>query len=301
MWHSFLQTLSFQAGYNTTLVLSSTITLGMACGVIGSFIYLRKRAMLSDTVSHATLPGVALGFMVAVMFDLNDGRHLPTLLAGAALTALLGGLCVQWIKINTRLNEDVAIGSVLSVFYGGGIVLLSVIQRMETGSKAGLETFLLGQVSGLTQNESWTIMIAAIVVVIAALLLFKELTLICFDSLYARSTGQPLLKLDITLLALMIIVVCIGLKTVGLVLIVALLITPAATARFWTDNITSLIVLASIFGALSCYIGAALSATLPNLPTGGVIVLSAASFFTLSFILAPKRGLFSSLLGARHA
>ncbi len=301
MWDDFLHVLMFQAAHNTNMVLTSTIFLGAAGGMIGSFIYLRKRAMLTDTLSHATLPGVALGFIVAVLLDLNDGRHLPTLLAGAALTALLGGLCVQWIKSKTRLNEDVAIGSVLSVFYGGGIVLLSAIQRMEAGSKAGLETFLLGQVSGLSQSETQLIMLVSVVVIIAACALFKEFRLICFDEIYARAGTMPVLKLDMALLALMIVVVCIGLKTVGLVLIVALMIIPAVTARFWTDDTAKLVVIAALCGALSCYIGASLSASLPNLPAGAMIVLTAFSFFTFSFFLAPKRGLLSSSLRSHHA
>ncbi len=301
MWHDFFNVLTFQGGYNSNLVLLSTFVLGAACGVIGSFVYLRKRALLSDAISHATLPGIAFGFLAALALGLNDGRHLPTLMIGAATTALLGGLCIQWIKTNTRLNEDVAIGSVLSVFYGGGVVLLSIIQRLQAGSKAGLETFLLGQVSGLSANESLIILVTCVLVAVAAIFLFKELTLICFDFSYAQSSGQPYIKLDLTLLALMIVVVCVGLKTVGLVLIVALLIIPPVTARFWTDDMPSLIFLAAAFGALSCYIGGALSATLPNLPTGATIVLTASSLFLLSFLFSPRRGIVSSFYRVRHA
>lgn len=301
MWRDFFNVLTFQAGYNSNLVLLSTFVLGSACGIIGSFIYLRKRALLSDAVSHATLPGVALGFLVALALGLNDGRHLPTLMLGAALTALLGGLCVHWIKTKTRLNEDVAIGSVLSVFYGGGIVLLSIIQRLQAGSKAGLETFLLGQVSGLNANESMVIIVTCVIVVAIAFLLFKEFALLCFDAAYAQTSGQPHMKLDIALLALMIVVVCVGLKTVGLVLIVALLITPAVTARFWVDNMPGLVFLAAAIGASSCYIGGALSATLPNLPTGATIVLTACAFFLFSFLFSPRRGVLFSLSSVHHA
>ncbi|MEL0145008.1 MAG: metal ABC transporter permease, partial [Alphaproteobacteria bacterium] len=153
MFETLLNALLFRAGYNAALVTVGTTLLGIAAGSTGTFIFLRKRALLSDAVAHATLPGVGVAFMVLVALG-GDGRNLPALLAGSALSAWLGLVTVQWISRRTRLAEDAAIGAVLSVFFGGGIVLLTVIQAMTTGRRAGLEEFLLGATAGMLFHDA---------------------------------------------------------------------------------------------------------------------------------------------------
>lgn len=135
--------LTFQLGYNATLVTIGAILLGFAAGVTGTFLFLRKRALVSDAIAHATLPGVGLAFIAMTALGL-DGRWLPGLLLGSAISAFLGLLTVQWLVSRTRLSEDAAIGAVLSVFFAFGIVLLTVIQTLPSGGQAGLEGFLLG-------------------------------------------------------------------------------------------------------------------------------------------------------------
>ncbi len=291
MDNALLDILLFQSGYNTNLVLFSATILGAVAAMVGAFIFLRKRTLISDAISHATLPGIGLGFLVAFALGIEGGKHLPTLLVGAAFTGILAALSIQWIHKNTRLNEDVAIGSILSIFYGAGIVLLSFIQRLEGASQAGLDSFLLGQVTGLSYSEAVTILCLSLITLATTLTFFKDLTLLCFDREYARSIGKSVENLDFLLIALMLAVVCTGLKTVGLILILALLIIPSASMRFWTDNIKALLFLSAAFGAFSAYIGAALSAHLTNIPTGAAIVLTAGALFFLSFIFAPRRGI----------
>lgn len=299
---ALLEILLFQSGYNTNLVLISTLALGAAAGLVGAFIFLRGRTLISDAVSHATLPGIAIGFLIAFTLGLDGGKHLPTLMIGAGLTGMLSALTVQWIHKNTRLNEDVAIGSVLSVFYGAGVVLLSFIQRLDGASQAGLDGFLLGQVTGLSYNEALVIIGLSICTFLLCLLSLKDLTLLCFDREYAHSIGKSIQKLDVLLIALMLAVVCTGLKTVGLILILALLIIPPVTARLWTDRLQTMLIIGPALGALSCYIGASLSAYLTNIPTGGAIVLTGAVFFFISFILSPKRGIIALHFGkVKHA
>lgn len=280
-----LAILTFQGGYNTNLVLVSAMILGLAAGLVGSFIFLRQRTLISDAVSHATLPGIGIGFLVAFSLGLEGGRHLPTLMAGAALTGALAAISVQWIKDNTRLSEDIAIGSVLSVYYGGGVVLLSFIQRLKGAAQAGLDSFLLGQVTGTTLNEAYTITLLSLAVLVLCLLFLKELCLLCFDREFAQSIGAPVTRLDILLLALMLVIVCTGLKTVGMILILALLIIPPVTARLWTADFKHMLILASLLGVASAFFGAALSAHITNMPTGGAIVLSAAAMFTVSLLM----------------
>lgn len=290
--------LTLQGGFNTTVVLLGSACLGAAAAVVGVFVLLRKRALISDAISHATLPGVALGFLVAYGLGLDGGRNLPILLTGAALTGVLGVLAVQWIKDHTRLPEDTAIGSVLSVFFGAGMVLISTIQTLSGGSRAGLNSFLLGQTAALSSFEAELIAGAALVVITLALLFCKEMAAVCFDAGYVQSLGWRVWRIDLLMMALMLTVLCIGLKTVGLVLIIALLIIPPVAARFWTDRLGRMLWIAGLFGAASCYVGAALSALLPRLPAGGVIVLTAGGLFVLSLLIAPARGVIAALV--RH-
>ncbi len=289
--------LLLQLGYNATLVTLGAMLLGMAAGVGGTFLFLRKRALVSDAISHATLPGVALAFIAMVALG-SDGRNLIGLLGGAALSAAVGLLLVTWLSTRTRLAEDAAIGSVLSVFFGFGIVLLTVIQSMSAGRQAGLEGFLLGSTAGMLRSDAMVIAVSAALTLALVLLLRRPLTLASFDPEYATSTGQNVQRTDLAMMGLVLAVTVVGLKIVGLILIVALLIIPPVTARFWTDRTDYVVLMSGLLGGASAYIGAALSAALPNLPTGPIIVLVGFGLFALSLLLAPGRGVVSALL--RH-
>lgn len=284
-----VQALTLQLGYNATLVAIGAALLGLAAGACGTFLFLRKRALVSDAVSHATLPGVALAFLVMVALG-GDGRNLAGLLAGSALSAGLGLLCLHWITRHTRLAEDAAIGAVLSVFFGFGIVLLTVVQSLSTGRQAGLEGFLLGQASGMLYSEAVLIAVGGAVAVLSVLALRRPLTAVAFDAEYAASSGIDVPRMDLALMALVLAVTIVGLKVVGLILIIALLIIPPVTARFWSQRTDAMLWLAAGFGGLSGYVGAAISATAPNLPTGPIIVLVAFGLFVASLIAAPQRG-----------
>lgn len=290
MLHDLFEILSFQSGYNTNVVLLGSCLLGTAGGVVGVFSLLRKRALISDAISHATLPGITLGFLVALALT-GTGKSLPFLMIGSTLSGILGVLLVQWIKDNTRLPEDSAIGTVLSSFFGLGVVLMSYIQTLKSGSQAGLESYLLGSTASMLQSEAEMIAFSALVITILAILFMKEFGLVCFDPEYAASRGWTVSKIDLLMMALLLAVVVIGLKTVGLILIIALVIIPPVAARFWTDRLGFMVSISAFTGGLSCYLGAALSALTPDLPSGATIVLTATSIFTLSLLFAPKRGI----------
>jgi manganese/zinc/iron transport system permease protein len=288
--------LLLQLGYNATLVAVGATLLGMAAGITGTFLFLRKRALVSDAVSHATLPGVCLAFLVMVALG-GDGRNLFGLLAGSALSATAGLLCMTWLTRHTRLAEDAAIGAVLSVFFGLGIVLLTVIQTLGSGRQAGLETFLLGSTAGMLWIDAMVIALGGVAVLLAVFLLRRPMMLVAFDPEYATARGLPVDRIDLAMMGLVMAVTVVGLKIVGLILIVALLIIPAVSARFWTDRADRVVQLAGLLGGLAGYIGAAVSASAPNLPTGPIIVLVSFTFFALSLFLAPSRGVLASVLG----
>jgi manganese/zinc/iron transport system permease protein len=292
---TFLEALTLNAGYNAALVGIGAALLGLTAGALGCFILLRGRALVSDAVSHATLPGVCLAFIVMAMFG-GDGRFLPGLLAGAALSAGLGLLCVDWLTRRTRLTEDAAIGAVLSVSFGIGIVLMTVIQTLNIGKPAGLSGFLLGGAAAMLRSEAETVLVAGLLSALAAFAMRRAMLLTAFDGMYAETLGISTRRTDLAMMGLALAVAVIGLKIVGLILIVALMIIPPVAARFWTERADVMIGIAGSIGALSGYVGTAISASGEKLPTGAVIVLTAASLFALSMLLAPRRGLLASWL-----
>lgn len=289
--------LTLQLGYNATLVTLGAALLGMAAGVGGTFLFLRKRALVSDAISHATLPGIGLAFIIMVALG-GDGRSLIGLLAGAAVSAGLGLLCVSWLSTRTRLAEDAAIGAVLSVFFGFGIVILTIIQTMNAGRQAGLEGFLLGSTAGMLRSDATVLAGAAALTLLLVLVLRRPLTLAAFDPEFGTSQGQNIARIDLAMMGIVLAVTVVGLKIVGLILIVALLIIPPVTARFWTDRTDHVVLIAGIIGGLSGFVGAAISAAVPGVPTGPIIVLVGFTLFAMSLLLAPKRGVLSSVL--RH-
>jgi manganese/zinc/iron transport system permease protein len=293
------QALLLQAGYNAALVAIGAGLLGFAAGASGTFLFLRKRALVSDAVAHATLPGVGLAFMLMVALG-GDGRSLVGLLAGSALSAMAGLFLIEWIVRRTRLAEDAAIGGVLGSFFGLGVVLLTVIQTMSAGRQAGLESFLLGSTAGMLLEDALIIAGGGTLAVLATWLLRRPMTLVAFDAEYAAALGYDVRRVDLAMMGLVMAVTVIGLKLVGLILIVAMLIIPPVTARFWTERSGRVIWIAGALGGAAGYLGAAISASAPAMPTGPIIVLVAAGLFALSLLFAPVRGVLAAVLRHRR-
>ncbi|MEO0482378.1 MAG: iron chelate uptake ABC transporter family permease subunit [Planctomycetota bacterium] len=283
------ETLTFRAGFNTNIVIGGATLLGLAAGVIGVFVLMRKRSLVTDALSHATLPGIGLAFLVAVWFGF-DGRTLPVLLLGATVTGVIGVLCIQVLLRLPRLHEDAAIGIVLSVFFGAGVVVLSYVQKNAPEGSAGLNTFIYGQAAAMRPPDVLLMAMIAVVAIITTLLFYKEFAVVCFDSPFARVTGWPVSLIDLVMMALVVAVTVAGLQAVGLILVVAMLIIPPVAARFWTDRLWLIVILAGVIGALSGYFGSVLSALLPRKPAGAVIVLTCGGLFLISMLCAPARG-----------
>lgn len=292
--------LLLQGGFALNMVLFSALCLGACAALIGVFFYLRKDILIADALSHATLPGIGAGFLLALALGINGGMAPAFLLIGAFASAVLGGAGVQWITRHTRLSHDSAIASVLSVFYAAGIVLFSGIQRLDNASQAGLNHFLLGQIAGMQVHEAFMICALSIIVLGGCVLYFRDFLLLSFDQTYAQCLGRPTTRLDKIMLGLMLGVICLGLKTVGLVLILALLVMPAAIARFWSARIVPMSLLSVLIGAGACYGGAALSAFYKNAPTGSTIILVLAAMLVFSFVFGVQKGLLFMKRGANY-
>lgn len=278
--------------YNTRIVVLAAGLLGLAGGVAGTFLLLRKRSLVTDALAHAMLPGVVGAFMISVLFfGGGAARSMGVLMFGAVVAALLGMGFIMLIRDQTRLKEDAALGIVLSVFYGGGVVLLSMAQRLPESGVAGLEGLLLGRAASLRMEDLRMVAMVAAVVVWLTAVLFKEFMLLCFDRGFAASAGMSVTWLDVLMMSLVIAVTVVGLKAVGLILVIALLIIPPASARFWTDRLGVMTLASAVLGLVSGVIGVTLSSRYADLPTGPVIVLCAGSLFLASVVLGPRRGL----------
>ena len=288
-WAELARVLTLQ-DYNTRVVIVGTTLLGLAAGLVGTFLILRKRALLSDTLSHATLPGIALTFILVTLMG-GEGKNLVWLIMGAAVFSVLGTASVLIIQRYTRLKDDAALGIVLSVYFGLGIALLGLATRMETGTAAGLTSFIYGKTASMLLFDAVLIGAVALVSAIFCLAFFKEFSMICFDHDYAATQGWPVMRLDFLMMTLVVVVTVIGLQAVGLILVVALLIIPPAAARFWTDRLRPMLLLSGGFGALSGLLGSAVSALMANLPAGAVIVLMASAVFLFSLAFGSARGL----------
>jgi manganese/zinc/iron transport system permease protein len=287
------------ADYNTRVVFAGVTALGAASGLVGTFLLLRKRSLLSDTVSHCTLPGIAIAFLIAEATGVS-GRSLPLLLLGAAVTGVLGMAAVATIRARSRVKDDAALAIVLSVFFGLGIALMVIIQQLPTGNAAGLSHFIYGKAASMTAGDARLILYASLLVAVVCAALFKEFKLLCFDVNFARTQGWPTIALDLALMGLVVAVTVIGLQAVGLLLVVAMLIIPAAAARFWSHRLGVTVLLATLIGAASGLVGVAASALFPKLPAGAVIVLAAVFCFAVSFVFGAERGLCKRWLEHRH-
>ena len=287
-----IDVMTLQAGFNSAVVVASATLLGAAAGTIGTFALLRNRVLMGDALAHSALPGLALAFIIGALSGIG-GRHLWLLLFGAAVSGIFGVFCVQLLVRCSRLEEDTAIGAVLSCFFGAGVVLMSVIQSLGTGEEGGLHHFIFGQTAAMNRADAWLILVVALLSLLVCAVMLKEFRLICFDQAFAATNGWPVSRLDLAMMALVVVITVIGLQAVGLLLIIALLVVPASGARFWASRMHTMAIGSALIGGISGYLGASASALLPRLPAGAVIVLVSGAVFIFSFLFAPRRGVIS--------
>jgi manganese/zinc/iron transport system permease protein len=271
--------------YTLRNVALGSAVLGIVGGVLGTFAVLRRQGLVGDALAHAALPGICLAFM------LSGSRAPAVLMLGAAISGWLGTLLILRIVRDTRLSEDTALGIVLTVFFGLGIVLLTQIQQSNNANQAGLDRYLFGQAATLVEEDVRTMAVVGAAALLVVALLFKELKLLSFDIEFAATLGFPTQRLNVLLTSSIVVAVVIGLQTVGVVLMAAMLVAPAVAARQWTNRLGMMVLLSGAFGAVAGVSGALISVTARRIPTGPMIVLCATAIVVVSLVIAPERGI----------
>ncbi len=271
--------------YTIRTVALGAAVLGIVAGALGTFALLRRQSLLGDAMSHAALPGVLIAFMLT-------GSKAPLVLVlGAAVAGVLGTFLLLTITRYSRIKEDAALGIILSVFFGFGLMLLTFLQRNPTAAQAGLNSILFGQAATLLVSDVITMAVFGGAALLALVVLWKEFKLLSFDRDFGSSLGYPMTVLDMALTTLLVIGVVIGLQAVGVVLMSALIVAPAAAARQWTDRLSVMLVVASTFGAIAGVAGALLSSLGQGLSTGPVVVLVISAIVLVSLLFGAARGL----------
>lgn len=296
----------------TDLVVYAAILLGVTCGLLGCFIVLRRRSLLGDAIGHSVLPGVCIGFL------LTSGRGMPSLLLGALVFGLVAALLIALVQRTTLLKTGESMGVVFTGFYGLGIVLLTLIQNLHldrpltatssladrffhwlaavgvispfNSGQAGLDRFLFGQIIGISPGDVRFMAIIAIVTIVIIIANWRALAAWSFDEGFARGIGLPVALIDNLMTVLMTVAIVISIQAVGVVLVSAMLVTPAATAYLLTDRLHRMAILAAAFGAAAGVLGAFASLFGDKLPTGSLMVLAASLLFALAFFLSPRHG-----------
>jgi len=281
IWQSAIDFFSFKDP-NVVYVVAGIIFINSSAALVGTFAYLRKRSLLADAVSHALLPGICLGFLFA------GEKNMPALITGAFITGWISIFLIDLIVRKSRIKQDAAIGIVISFFFAVGIVLLTYIQKNGNGNHAGLDHFLFGQAAAISKNDVILFALVFFIILFAVVLLFKNLVILSFNPDFAQSVGIPVRFIEFFLTSLTVLAIAIGIQALGVVLISALIITPAATARMWTHHLKKMIFIAIVISIFSGIAGSFVSYTRAQMPTGPwvVVILSLITF--VSVVMAPK-------------
>jgi len=282
--------MNFMIGHTFRTVALGCSLLGMVSGILGCFAVLRKQSLLGDAVSHASLPGVCLAFLF------TNVKETEVLLFGALVTGVICIGLIQLIQNYTKIKFDSALALILSVFFGLGLVLLSYMNKLPGSNKSGLNKFIFGQASTFIERDVNVIFIAGIVLLAIIMLFWKEFKLVSFDSDFAKTLGFPSKKIEILISVLIVATVIIGIQAAGVILISAMLISPAVAARQWTDKLSVMVVLSAIFGGISGFFGTLISISQENLPTGPIIVVIISLIVLFSILFSNKRGIIFKII-----
>ena len=270
--------------YTTQMVLLGTALLGLASGIAGTFAVLRKESLIGDGLSHAALPGVVIAFLLTGIKDIE------VLIAGAALSSITAAWLITITVENSKIKFDGALATILSAFFGLGMVLLTYVQSLNNAGQAGLSKFIFGQAATILARDVYITSAAALIIIVLTALFWKELKLISFDVEYAKTLQIPV-TFTLILYRSLLIMTIIGIQSVGAILISSLLIAPAVGARQWTNKLGTMCILAGFFGMISAIGGTIWSTSIPKLPTGPAIIVILSILVLLSLIFAPNRGM----------
>lgn len=279
---------------NLRYVLAGSLLLAGSSALVGCFTFLRKKALVGDAIAHAVLPGVCLAFI------LSGTKNPLYLVIGAFVTGWISVVALDYIIRHSKIKEDTATGLVLSVFFGIGIFLLTMIQNGGNAAQSGLNNFLFGKAASLLPQDIIVFGTISLILIGTVLAFYKELKIITFDPSFARASGISVAGIDLLLTSLTVLAVVVGIQAVGVVLMAAMLITPAAAARYWTDRLGIMLVLAAIFGIISGFAGTWISLLAPAMPTGPWMVIVLSTIAIVSFFIAPGKGILQRMLRHRQ-
>lgn len=261
----------------------------LAAGVVGTFTYLRKRALIGDVISHSVLPGVAIAFM------LSGVKNPVYFLLGAIVSGLISIWIVDYVQAKSKLKPDTILALTLSVFFGIGVVLLTKIQHSGNASQSGLDSFLFGKAASMSLQDVQLFSVIAVVNVVCVLVFLRSFSMISFDENYAKGIGFNVRFIKVFLALLTVVTVAIGVQSVGVVLMAALLISPAAGARFLTNSIKRMLLYSASFGFVSGFLGVLISYSSPGMPTGPWIVIVLSVFALVAILFGKQRGVFARM------
>lgn len=270
---------------NLKYVLFGVLLIAIASAIVGTFTFLSKRSLVSDTISHSVLPGITIAFLVV------GEKDIVALIIGAFLAGWLSIISINAIVNHTKLSEDTAIALVLSVFFGFGILLLVSIQHSDNGQQSGLDHFIFGKAAALVGRDLKIFATICLIVITTVSLTFKELKIIIFDKTFAQSIGLPIRKLEITFEILIILTIISGIQAIGIILTAAMLITPVAIGMFWTQKLNRLLLLSILFNCIAGLTGVYISYFIPRMPTGPWIVIALSVLLLFSFLFGKYNGL----------
>lgn len=283
------QILALFQNHSFCVVALGSSLLGMMSGGLGCFAVLRKESLLGDAMAHCALPGVILAFL------LTGEKNLGILLTGGGIFGLFGCFMILFLVQHSTVKFDSALAMVLSVFFGGAMVLLTISQKIPNANQSGLASFIYGQAAAMLKSDVKLISLGALLCLILLIISWKPLKLLCFDPDFAHTLGYSIQKTQIFLNVLLVFCILLGLQTVGAILMSAMLVSPAISARRWVNHLSTMVILASILGGISGFLGSMLSSLTPSMPTGATIVLVSSGFSLFSLCFGKNQGLFPSI------
>ncbi len=289
-WLLELRALLLAPSHNLQVIFLGVTFLGCATGFLGCFLLFRKKSLISDTVGHATLPGITLAFLLGGSLGFDE-KNYALIALGGMLFGWFSSLGVKWLQVNSKIKADASLAINLTFFYAIGIVVKSIIPHSGFADSSGLEYYMFGMVASMVTDEALLILWVSLGAIVVCSLFFKELNILCFDEDFARVQGLPRRRVDEGLMFLCLLVAIIGMSTVGLLLVMAMFIIPPATARLWTQSMRPTLIISALCGALGACFGVILSATITNMPAGAAIIVSMAVIFALSLLIGLRKGI----------
>lgn len=290
----------FFADHTYRMVFFGTSLIGLVAGSLGSFAYLRKQSLISDVISHSALPGTMVAFLTAVVVFEADGRNILYLIIGAVIVGTAAVLISNAIARNSKIAIDAAMATVLASFFGLGILLMRIITNGIYPGKGGIQKYLFGNATSITKADLGITAIIGAATLITMVVFWKEYAVRSFDADFSTVMGFRPRTIDTIMFTTMVIAVVIGVKSVGLVLMVAFVVSPPAAARQWCNKLSTMVILSGILGAVGSGVGAYMSVRLGKVPTGPLIVLTLFAIFVISILIAPGRSIITkAMLRAR--